>query len=88
MQGRKPQERQESRVIQRQLRPETSSLDPSHVPEHGLKLQLPSVYRDMPEAPNSLVWIGGDLSHRRQGGGGRGVAGELGPCPALVFLFR
>lgn len=59
MQGRKAQERQESHVIQRQLRPETSSLDPSHVAERGLKLQSPSVYKDMPEAPNSLVWTGG-----------------------------
>lgn len=28
------------------------------MPEHGLKLQAPPVYRDMPEAPNSLLWIG------------------------------
>lgn len=28
------------------------------MPEHGLKLQAAPVYKDMPEAPNSPLWIG------------------------------
>ena len=36
-----------------------NSLDPSCVPEQGLKLQSVSVYKDKPKALSSLLCVGG-----------------------------